>query len=154
MHIIGQFNLGFIIAYLDGDLYILDQHACDEKYRFESLQRTTQIHQQPLIHPLTVETSPALEVIITENLELFSSNGFKLRVDAEQSTGKRIQLLSVPFSKSIHFGVDDVNELASMISDSGDQYDNDEAITQRTNKAYLGLKNDICLLYTSDAADE
>jgi DNA mismatch repair protein PMS2 len=143
MHIIGQFNLGFIIAYLDGDLYILDQHACDEKYRFESLQRTTQIHQQPLIHPLTVETSPALEVIITENLELFSSNGFKLRVDAEQSTGKRIQLLSVPFSKSIHFGVDDVNELASMISDSGDQYDNDEAITQRTNKAYLGLKNDI-----------
>lgn len=33
MHIIGQFNLGFIIARLDRDLYILDQHACDEKYR-------------------------------------------------------------------------------------------------------------------------
>lgn len=34
MRIIGQFNLGFIIAELDGDLYILDQHACDEKYRY------------------------------------------------------------------------------------------------------------------------
>ena len=33
MRILGQFNLGFVIAELDGDLYILDQHACDEKYR-------------------------------------------------------------------------------------------------------------------------
>lgn len=33
MRIIGQFNLGFIIVWLRGDLYILDQHACDEKYR-------------------------------------------------------------------------------------------------------------------------
>ena len=34
MKIIGQFNLGFIIAELRGDLFILDQHACDEKYRY------------------------------------------------------------------------------------------------------------------------
>ena len=34
MKIIGQFNLGFIIAELRGDLYILDQHACDEKFRY------------------------------------------------------------------------------------------------------------------------
>ena len=34
MRILGQFNLGFVIAELDGDLFILDQHACDEKYRF------------------------------------------------------------------------------------------------------------------------
>jgi DNA mismatch repair protein PMS2 len=33
MRIVGQFNLGFIIAALGTDLYILDQHACDEKYR-------------------------------------------------------------------------------------------------------------------------
>jgi DNA mismatch repair protein PMS2 len=33
MRVLGQFNLGFIVAELDGDLYILDQHACDEKYR-------------------------------------------------------------------------------------------------------------------------
>ena len=33
MSVLGQFNLGFIIAQLDQDLYILDQHACDEKYR-------------------------------------------------------------------------------------------------------------------------
>jgi DNA mismatch repair ATPase MutL len=33
MRVVGQFNLGFILAELEGDLYILDQHACDEKYR-------------------------------------------------------------------------------------------------------------------------
>ena len=37
MRIIGQFNLGFIIAELKGDLYIIDQHASDEKYRSEKL---------------------------------------------------------------------------------------------------------------------
>ena len=34
MKILGQFNLGFIIAAYKGDLFILDQHACDEKFRY------------------------------------------------------------------------------------------------------------------------
>ena len=37
MQIVGQFNLGFIIAELRGDLFILDQHACDEKYRYDTI---------------------------------------------------------------------------------------------------------------------
>eukprot|EP00957_Ditylum_brightwellii_P172386 13123879-Ditylum_brightwellii.AAC.1 len=42
LEIIGQFNLGFIIAKTrDNHLYILDQHACDEKYNFEKLCRET-----------------------------------------------------------------------------------------------------------------
>jgi DNA mismatch repair protein PMS2 len=49
MRIIGQFNLGFVIAELRGDLFILDQHACDEKYNYELFQRTTILHGQPLI---------------------------------------------------------------------------------------------------------
>lgn len=49
MRIVGQFNLGFMICLLGSDLFILDQHACDEKYNFEVLQKTTTIHQQPLV---------------------------------------------------------------------------------------------------------
>ncbi|XP_062444681.1 mismatch repair endonuclease PMS2 isoform X2 [Rhea pennata] len=41
MEIIGQFNLGFIIAKLNSDLFIIDQHATDEKYNFEMLQQNT-----------------------------------------------------------------------------------------------------------------
>lgn len=49
MRVVGQFNLGFAICLLGSDLFILDQHACDEKYNFEVLQETTTIHQQPLV---------------------------------------------------------------------------------------------------------
>ncbi|RUS86152.1 hypothetical protein EGW08_006100, partial [Elysia chlorotica] len=41
MDILGQFNLGFIITKLGSDLFIVDQHATDEKYNFEMLQRHT-----------------------------------------------------------------------------------------------------------------
>lgn len=58
MMVAGQFNLGFIIAKLDrnseseaarGDLFIIDQHASDEKYNFETLQKETKIQGQRLI---------------------------------------------------------------------------------------------------------
>ena len=39
--ICGQFNLGFIIAKFNNDLFIIDQHAADEKYNFETLQKST-----------------------------------------------------------------------------------------------------------------
>lgn len=50
MEVLGQFNLGFMIASLDDkDIYIIDQHASDEKYNFETLQQTTQIKGQKLL---------------------------------------------------------------------------------------------------------
>lgn len=49
MEIIGQFNLGFIITKLKSDLFIVDQHATDEKYNFEMLQQHTALKGQRLI---------------------------------------------------------------------------------------------------------
>lgn len=49
MEIIGQFNKGFIITKLNSDLFIVDQHATDEKYNFETLQRTTVLENQKLV---------------------------------------------------------------------------------------------------------
>ena len=58
---IGQFNKGFIIARrrrssgglnqpsVMDDLFIVDQHASDEKYNFETLQQTTRVESQRLI---------------------------------------------------------------------------------------------------------
>ena len=58
---IGQFNKGFIIARrrrssggssqasVPDDLFIVDQHASDEKYNFERLQQTTRVESQRLI---------------------------------------------------------------------------------------------------------
>lgn len=49
MEIIGQFNLGFIITRLNNDLFIIDQHATDEKYNFEQLQISTVLDSQILV---------------------------------------------------------------------------------------------------------
>lgn len=49
MEVIGQFNLGFIIAKLNWDIFIIDQHATDEKYNFEMLQQHTVLQGQKLI---------------------------------------------------------------------------------------------------------
>ena len=37
LNVIGQFNKGFIVAILDNDLFLIDQHACDEKFNFEKV---------------------------------------------------------------------------------------------------------------------
>lgn len=46
LEVIGQYNKGFIIAILrkKNDLFVVDQHAADEKFNFELLSRTTKIH--------------------------------------------------------------------------------------------------------------
>lgn len=49
MSIVGQFNLGFIITRLEDDLFIIDQHATDEIYNFETLQKTTELTNQKLV---------------------------------------------------------------------------------------------------------
>jgi DNA mismatch repair protein PMS2 len=113
--------------------------------RFELLQRTTQLHQQPLLRPLPVETSAALELVIAEHAEIFVQNGFKIAVDLTAAPGQRVQLQSVPFSKTVQFGVDDVNELASMISErtgSSDHIFDTNGMDERMSKTYLSLKND------------
>jgi DNA mismatch repair protein PMS2 len=54
MRVVGQFNRGFIVARLrkpdaeNDDLFIVDQHAADEKYNFETLQATTRLESQRL----------------------------------------------------------------------------------------------------------
>lgn len=49
MEVIGQFNLGFILTRLGADLFIVDQHATDEKYNFEMLQQHTALQGQRLL---------------------------------------------------------------------------------------------------------
>ncbi|KAJ3094144.1 Mismatch repair endonuclease pms2, partial [Physocladia obscura] len=39
MRVVGQFNLGFIIVELRGDLFVVDQHASDEKWNYEDLRK-------------------------------------------------------------------------------------------------------------------
>ncbi|KAL3033665.1 hypothetical protein AAZX31_02G148100 [Glycine max] len=117
MKVIGQFNLGFIICKLDQDLFIVDQHAADEKYNFERLSQSTILNQQPLLRPIKLELSPEEEIVASMHMDIIRKNGFTLEEDPNAPPGCRFKLKSVPFSKNTMFGIEDVKELISILSD-------------------------------------
>ncbi|XP_048337185.2 DNA mismatch repair protein PMS1 [Ziziphus jujuba] len=117
MKVIGQFNLGFIIGKLDQDLFIVDQHAADEKYNFERLSQSTILNVQPLLRPLRLELSPAEEVVASMHIDIIRKNGFALEEDPDAPPGHQFRLKAVPFSKNITFGVEDVKDLISTLAD-------------------------------------
>ncbi|KAF6825184.1 DNA mismatch repair protein pms2 [Colletotrichum musicola] len=129
MKIVGQFNLGFIIAVrhasradvmtADDELFIIDQHASDEKYNFERLQSTTVVQSQRLVHPKQLELTALEEEIVMENIEALNVNGFKVDVDVSgnQPVGLRCRLLALPLSRETTFTLSDLEELISLLGD-------------------------------------
>lgn len=140
MRIIGQFNLGFILAVReaavsppsasvpspspndseDDELFIIDQHASDEKYNFERLQQTTTVQSQRLVQPKTLELTALEEEIILEHLPALERNGFSVRVDSSglQPVGSRCQLLSLPLSRETTFSLSDLEELIFLLAEN------------------------------------
>lgn len=90
----------------------MDQHASDEKYRFETLQQTTKIQSQQLFKPLKLDLSAVQEVLVTEHLDVFRRNGFEIQVtdagtsDADETKKQQLHLVSLPYSKNTVFGVE------------------------------------------------
>ncbi|XP_021164897.2 mismatch repair endonuclease PMS2 isoform X1 [Fundulus heteroclitus] len=143
MEIIGQFNLGFIITKLKSDIFMIDQHATDEKYNFEMLQQHTVLQGQKLIVPQKLHLTAVSENVLIENVEIFQKNGFEFLIDEDGRTVvkdlqagtllsaysycrlttsaqvmERVKLVSLPTSKNWTFGPGDVEELIFMLSDS------------------------------------
>jgi DNA mismatch repair ATPase MutL len=79
MAIYGQFNLGFLIVGHRQDLFIVDQHATDEKYNFETLQRTTVIGSQRMVAAQRLELTSVGEAVVMDNLAVFQRNGFQFQ---------------------------------------------------------------------------
>ncbi|XP_069889614.1 mismatch repair endonuclease PMS2 isoform X2 [Dipodomys merriami] len=118
MEVLGQFNLGFIITKLKEDIFLVDQHAADEKYNFEMLQRHTVLQAQRLIAPQALNLTAVNEAILIENLEIFRKNGFDFVIDEDAPVTERAKLISLPTSKNWTFGPQDIDELIFMLSES------------------------------------
>jgi DNA mismatch repair protein PMS2 len=127
MRIIGQFNLGFILAVRPPtpasptpDLFIIDQHASDEKYNFERLSANTILVSQRLVHPHPLELTAVEEEIILANEHSLSANGFVVEMDTTGTTsvGHRAKLTSLPMSKEVTFTPTDLEELIALIMDN------------------------------------
>ncbi|XP_054011244.1 mismatch repair endonuclease PMS2 [Hylaeus anthracinus] len=119
MEIIGQFNRGFIIARLKEDLFIIDQHATDEKYRFEKLNNETQLKTQKLIIPKCLNLSSLNETILIEHQKTFEDNGFSFEINSEADSGHRVNLTGIPVSGYWQFGQEDIEELIFLIREGG-----------------------------------
>lgn len=118
MAIIGQFNLGFIITKLNSDIFMIDQHATDEKYNFEMLQQHTVLQGQKLIVPQSLHLTAVSENILIENIDIFRKNGFEFLINEDAQVMERVKLVSLPTSKNWTFGPADIEELIFMLSDS------------------------------------
>ena len=114
MKIVGQFNRGFILCVLERNqgvhperetaqyLAVVDQHAADEIYNFETLRKRFVLKKQKLLLPVALDVSPAQELLIETHAGVFERNGFLV----EQN-----QLLTVPVYKNHFFTVEDFYQL-------------------------------------------
>ncbi|KAF2109895.1 hypothetical protein BDV96DRAFT_584776 [Lophiotrema nucula] len=138
MRIIGQFNLGFILATRPPtasnpltEVFIIDQHASDEKYNFERFSNTTVLESQRMVHPHPLELTAVEEEVILANEQALLANGFKVEIDESGATqvGRRVKLTSLPTSKGVTFSPSDLEDLIQKLfesppssSDTGSQY--------------------------------
>ncbi|CAB3259709.1 unnamed protein product [Arctia plantaginis] len=122
MKVVGQFNLGFIITRLEDDLFIIDQHATDEIYNFETLQKTTELTSQKLVVPQQLELTGVNEQILMDNLDVFKKNGFTFEINEEALPTKRVKLITIPMSKNWIFGKEDIDELLFILRESPLEY--------------------------------
>ena len=127
MRIIGQFNLGFILAVRpdennNDELFIIDQHASDEKYNFERLQATTVVQNQRLVQPQFLELTAIEEELILDSQGPLERNGFVVSVDesGDLPVGHRCKLTSLPMSREVTFSSRDLEELLVLLNDSKD----------------------------------
>ena len=126
MHIVGQFNLGFILTVRapsssspNPDLFIIDQHASDEKYNFERLQANTVVQNQRLVHPHRLDLTAIEEEIVLDNTDALLKNGFRVEIDtSSDEVGRRCQLISLPMSRETTFDVADLEELIALLAES------------------------------------
>ncbi|EYB34423.1 hypothetical protein FG05_01929 [Fusarium graminearum] len=137
MRIAGQFNMGFIIASrpasmrsgeeleaADNDeLFIIDQHATDEKYNFERLQEVQTVQSQRLVHPKRLELTALEEEIILQNIPAIEANGFKVHVDmsGDEPVGSRCEVLALPMSREVTFSLADFEELIALLGEESSE---------------------------------
>ncbi len=79
--VLGQFRDTYIVAVLDGDLWLFDQHTSHERARFEQIEKRKageRVEGQRLIAPAVVEVSPSLALLAEETAADLSALGFEV----------------------------------------------------------------------------
>ncbi|CAJ0575297.1 unnamed protein product, partial [Mesorhabditis spiculigera] len=110
MEVIGQFNLGFIITRLQNHLFIVDQHAADEKYNFERFQKSAKVCTQKMLRPIPLQLGAVQESALQENLRIFEANGFEIEFRDDTA-----YLAACPVLSKYQFDRSDIDEILSAV---------------------------------------
>ena len=138
--IIGQFNKGFIISLFreSNNYYIIDQHAADEKFRYEAFMNSDKVKKpncQELVIPMRLELGLADQHFFKSNISVFESLGFKIlekdKPDSEvnnqanegqnfftksyQSFGKNFYIKTIPEIHGFKYGVEDFYDVLAIL---------------------------------------
>jgi len=143
MKVLGQFNRAFIVARLDkyssfpsssststdepqekprksrrvsSDIFVIDQHASDEKYNFETLQAKTVFSTQRMFQPKKLYLTAQEEITVVNHMKMLNQNGFYLDYDPEAQVSHRLQLVTLPVSERVVFDLQDFEELVFLLS--------------------------------------
>lgn len=88
MHVVGQLHGSYILAQGDAGLYIIDQHAAQEKYHYEQIKKkiesSTHDKQQALI-PLSIDVDQNVAQQFEEVKAIFSSIDINLELFGERT---------------------------------------------------------------------
>lgn len=111
MKVVGQFNRGFIVISLRREtateIFIVDQHAADEKYNYERLNSGIRIASQRLVVPIPLELAPSDEIFAQEHATEIRRRGFDFAVDDAKAPGRRLSLIATAsVEELITFGAD------------------------------------------------
>lgn len=113
MNVIGQFNLGFILVGFQDHLFIVDQHASEEKYLFEKFRDETNIIVQSLLSPKQLFLTPQQQSLIYQHKETLKERGFVVKQINDEWF-----LSGVPQMKNYCFGKADFEETLELLSES------------------------------------
>ncbi|KAF9346191.1 hypothetical protein BGX26_002323 [Mortierella sp. AD094] len=103
-------------ALVSSDIFVIDQHASDEKYNFETLQAKTVFSTQRLFQPKKLYMTAQEEITVVEHMKMLNKNGFYLDYDPEAPVSHRLKLVTLPVSEKVVFDLQDFEELVFLLS--------------------------------------
>ncbi|KAG0346228.1 Mismatch repair endonuclease pms2 [Podila humilis] len=101
---------------ISSDIFVIDQHASDEKYNFEILQAKTVFSTQKLFQPKSLYLTAQEELVVLDHMKMLNKNGFYLDYDPDAPVSHRLKLVTLPVSERVVFDIQDFEELVFLLS--------------------------------------
>ena len=79
-------------------MFILDQHACDERFNLEKFTSTLKIDSQPLMKPIILDIDYDLYELVEKYERMFTAFGFKFEKISWTKKSVQVKLNSLPYS--------------------------------------------------------